>query len=119
MKKIILSLAISICSLLIMTLICSVIVSYLQYNKSIQINPYIIQVISIIFFLLSGMIFGFINKKQGLIGSMLFILVYLIFVLIFDVFNKTATLHKLYFLFIIGKCISYSAGSIIGVNLRH
>ena len=117
MKKIILSLAISICSLLIMTLICSVIVSYLQYNKSIQINPYIIQVISIIFFLLSGMIFGFLNKKQGLIGSMLFILVYLIVLVIFNLIDKDNK-HIMYYFFIAIKCLSYTIGSLISVNVR-
>ena len=119
MKKLFISSFISIISLFILTLISSLIISLLKYNKSIDVPYYLVQFISIVLFLISGIIFGLINKKQGLLGSIVFILVYLIFVLIFDVFNKTATLHKLYFLFIIGKCISYSAGSIIGVNLRH
>ena len=119
MKKLFISSFISIISLFILTLISSLIISLLKYNKSIDVPYYLVQFISIVLFLISGILFGLINKKQGLLGSIVFILVYLIFVLIFDVFNKTATLHKLYFLFIIGKCISYSAGSIIGVNLRH
>lgn len=119
MKKFIISMCCSIITLFLLSLVSSIIIATLKFNKSINTNYYLIQFISIVIFLISGMIFGLTNKKQGLLGSITFILVYLIFVLIFDVFNKSADLHKLYFLFVISKCLSYSAGSIIGVNIRH
>lgn len=118
MKKIILSTVISIISLLVLALISSLVISLLQYNKSIKINEYIIQLISIFLFLISGMVFGLINKKQGLLGSIIFILVYIIFVLIFNVFIKSNNTMPLYFLFVMGKCLAYIIGSIISVNLR-
>lgn len=117
MKKIIFSLLISISSLLLMTLLCSILVSFLQYNKGIKINSYVIQIVSILFFLLSGMIFGFINKKQGLIGAILFILVYLITLIIFNLIDNTSK-FKLYYFFIFTKCFAYTLGCIISVNLR-
>lgn len=118
MKKIIISTLVSIITLFVLSFLSSILVAFLQYGKGVKINPYLIQGISIVIFLISGMIFGLINKKQGLIGSIAFILVYLIFILIFDVFNKTHEVPKLYFLFIIGKCIAYSAGAIISVNIK-
>ena len=117
MKKSIISTTISICFLILSSLIISTIVSILQYNNGIKVNPYLIQFISIVLFLLSGLIFGLINKKQGLIGSLLFILVYLLIIIISNIFDNT-TSYKLYFLFVIIKCISYMIGSILGVNLR-
>lgn len=118
MKKIILSIFISIITLVLLSFISAVIISYLQYNKGVKINSYVIQALSILFFLFTGMIYGFINKKQGLLGSAIFILVYLIFILIFDVFTKSHEVTKFYSLFIMGKCIAYSAGAIISVNLK-
>lgn len=117
MKRFFISLLISICSLILMTLVCSILVSFLQYNKGIKINPYLIQIISILFFLLSGMIFGLINKKQGLIGSLLFILVYLISLIIFNLIDNS-TKFKLYYFFIFTKCFAYTLGCIISVNLK-
>ena len=117
MKKIIISLLISIMSLLLMTLLCSVFVSLLQYNKGIKINPYVIQIVSILFFLLSGMVYGFVNKKQGLIGAILFILVYLISLTIFNFIDNSDS-FKLYYFFIFDKCFAYTLGSIISINLR-
>ena len=117
MKKIIFSLLISICSLILMTILSSVLISFLQYNKGIKINPYVIQIISILFFMISGMIFGLINKKQGLIGSILFILVYLIVLIIFNFIDNSSKL-KLYYFFIFTKCFAYTLGCIISVNLR-
>ncbi len=118
MKKIILSSLLSMITLVLLSLISAIVVSYLQYNQGMKINMYVIQAISILFFLLSGMVYGFINKKQGLLGSFVFILVYLIFILIFDVFTKSHEVPKLYFLFILGKCVAYSMGAIISVNLK-
>ena len=119
MKKIIISTLISIITLLVLTLITSLVVSVLQFNNGIKISPYLIEIISLVLFMISGLVFGLINKKQGLLGSILFILVYLVFVLIFDVILKTHDTYKLYFLFVIGKCVSYCIGAVLSVNLRH
>lgn len=119
MKKLFFSLFFSIMTLLLLSLLTSIIIANLHYNKSIKLNYYIIQIISIILFFISGVIFGLINKKQGLLGSCLFILVYMIFVLIFDVLIKSNQLDKNYFLFVLAKCISYSFGSVLIVNIKH
>lgn len=117
MKKIIISTLISSCFLILTSLITSIIVSILQYSNGIKVNPYLIQFISIVLFMLAGFIFGLINKKQGLLGSLLFILVYLLVVIIFNCIDKTNR-YNLYFLFIFIKCISYTIGSILAVNLK-
>ena len=117
MKKTLISTSISIIFLLVVSLLTSIAVSILQYNSGVKVNPYLIQFISIVVFLLAGLIFGLINKKQGLIGSLLFILVYLLVVIIFNSIDKTNR-YNLYFMFIIIKCISYMIGSILGVNIR-
>lgn len=118
MKKIIFSTLISIATLLVLSIITSITFSLLQYYKAIKINPYLLQVISLALFLISGMIFGLINKKQGMLGSIIFILVYVIFVLIFDVFTKSHETVNLYFLFVIGKCLAYMIGAILSVNIK-
>ncbi len=118
MKKFILALLISIISLLTFSIITSSIVAYLQYGKDIKINMYLLQAISIILFLISGLIFGLINKKQGLFGALAFILVYVIFVFIFNILSKPENIQTYYFLFIIGKCLFYSLGCVVGVNIR-
>ena len=116
MKKIIISTLISITFLVIASLICSIVVSYLQYFKSVKINNYVIQIISILFFILSGMIYGFINKKQGLLGSILFILVYIFALIIFNFIDKNEK-HNMYYFFVFSKCFAYMIGAIISVNI--
>lgn len=118
MKKIFLSNIISIISLLVLTFIASLLISIFQYYDILKVNPYVMIIISLLIFLISGMIYGFINKKQGLLGSIVFILVYFIFILIFDVILKTKHQSNLYFLFVILKCLTYMIGSILSVNLK-
>ena len=117
MKKIILSSLISILSLVVLSCIFALSLSLLHFHKGVKLNYYVIETISIILFLFAGMIFGLINKKQGLIGSIIFVLVYFIFTLIFDVFMKNHHVDSFYFLFIIGKCLAYIFGSILSVNI--
>lgn len=118
MKKLILSNTISIISLFLLSILFSLTLSLLNYYKGFVLNEIIIQCISIVLFMISGLIFGLINKKQGLLGSIVFILVYLLFVLIFDVIKQNHNIPSYYFIFIIGKCISYTLGCILGVNIK-
>ena len=62
---------------------------------------------------IGGVIFGLINKKQGLLGSITFILVYFIMLIIFKGFSNINIIS------IILKFISFTSGSILLVNLRH
>ena len=117
MKKIIISSLLSIVCLIVLTSITSLIISLMQFN-GVKVAPFIIEIISLLLFLISGFIFGLINKKQGLLGSIVFILVYLLFVLIFDVILKINDNNKFYFLFVIGKSISYCIGAVLSVNLK-
>lgn len=119
MKKFLIALLFSIITLLTLALITSLVVSYLQCNLDIKINQYLIQAISIVMFFISGCVFCLINKKQGLIGATIFILVYVIFSFICNLIFKTNITNSFYFLFIIGKCLAYTIGSILCVNLRH
>ena len=113
MKKILFSTLFSIIFLVIISFICSTFLSIIQYNNSTKVNPYLVQFISIVIFLLSGMVFGLINKKQGLLGSITFILVYFIMLIIFKGFSNINIIS------IILKFISFTSGSILLVNLRH
>lgn len=117
MKKILLSTLFSILALIALTLISSLILSLIHYKGGISINKYIVITISTLIFFLSGFIYGLINKKQGLLGSIFFILVYLIYCLI-DIFaiNK-GDFDKAIFLFIALKCIVYTCGAILSVNI--
>lgn len=117
MKKIILSSLLSIFILVVLSIITSIIFSYINYNNGIKISLYIVNIVSIVIFLISGFSFGIINKKQGLLGSILFILVYLLFVLIFNLISKEKH-NSAYFIFVICKALTYSIGSIIGVNFK-
>ena len=115
MKKITISSICSITSLLVLSFISSLIFSILQYNKGIQINNIVIEIVSLFIFFISGFIFGLINKKQGLIGSLIFILVYLLFTLIFKLIFKDMQIN---IIFIILKCFCYSIACVLSVNLK-
>ena len=113
MKKFLLSILISFISIFTLSFILSYIASLLQYNKSIVINQYLLIALSVLIFFIGGLIFALINKKQGLLGSITFILVYFIILLIFKGFNNINLIT------LILKFVSYTSGSILLVNLRH
>ncbi|MCI5745964.1 MAG: hypothetical protein MR270_06765 [Erysipelotrichaceae bacterium] len=118
MKKIIISLSFSLLSLLIFTLLFSVIISSFQYYKQVKISPVLIEILSIVIFALAGFIFGLINKKQGLIGSSIFILVYIIFIIFYYFILKVKEINAINYLYALFKCLSYCIGSVIAVNLK-
>lgn len=118
MKKALVSTGISALILLLLSIICSLLTAYLTMNKGMQINDELLRGLSIVFFLLAGLIFGILIKKQGLKYSLIFILVYLILIICLDTIFLKEKLFPLTFLFIIGKCFAYMVGSVIGVNLR-
>lgn len=113
MKKFLLSILISFTCIILLSLLLSYIASSLQYNKSIIINKYLLVALSVLIFFIGGVIFGLINKKQGLLGSITFILVYFIMLIIFKGFSNINIIS------IILKFISFTSGSILLVNLRH
>lgn len=113
MKKFLLSILISFTCIILLSLLLSYIASSLQYNKSIVINKYLLVALSVLIFFIGGVIFGLINKKQGLLGSITFILVYFIMLIIIKGFSNINIIS------IILKFISFTSGSILLVNLRH
>ena len=117
MKKILLSTLFSILTLITLTLISSLILSLIHYKCNVSINKYVVFAVSTAIFFLSGFVYGLLNKKQGLLGSIFFILVYLIYCLI-DMFviNK-GDFDKVLILFIALKCITYTCGAILSVNI--
>lgn len=117
MKKILLSTLFSILSLIALALISALILSLIHYKCNVSINKYVVSGISTAIFFLSGFVYGLLNKKQGLLGSIFFILVYLIYCLI-DIFviNK-GDFDKVLILFIALKCITYTCGAILSVNI--
>lgn len=118
MKKFIISVCSSIFTLIILSFGFSMILSIFHYKNGFVLNNIIIQLISILIFFISGLVFGLVNKKQGLIGSIVFVLVYLIFTLVFDLVTKSNNKENYYFLYVIGKCIAYSIGSVLSVNFK-
>ena len=118
MKKIIFSTFVSLMCLLLLSFLLSLLFSFLQYSKGIQIKSFLTTIFSVIIFFISGCIFGLLNKKQGLIGSIPFILVYLLFIIIFNFILKINVVNQQYFLLTILKMISYISGSILFVNLK-
>ena len=108
----------SIICLLLLSTIYSVIVSIVQYNNGVKVNPYITQIISIIIFFASGIVYGLINKKQGLLGSLMFILVYALFLIIFNIIDKNNNTISMHWLFVSIKCLTYCIGAILSVNFK-
>lgn len=118
MKKNLLSISFSIIALLILVTITSFIFSLIHYKIGISINKYVVISISTILFFIAGFIYGLINKKQGLLGSLIFILVYIIYCLI-DIFaTNKGDFDNVIILFIAGKCVAYTCGAILGVNIK-
>lgn len=118
MKKALFCTSISILILIILSITCSLIVTYFTISKGLQVNQSLLSGLSIVFFLLTGLIFGLLIKKQGLKYSLIFILVYMVFIICFDKWLLKEKILPTTFLFMIGKCFAYMAGSVIGVNIR-
>ena len=116
MKKIIISLLLSMIILFAFILIESIILSAIHLNKGIYIKDGYLNLISLITFFLVGFILGLIIKKQGLKYSLIFDLVYFVICLTYYLISKNFTIQVLITMFC--KCLLFSLGSILGVNLK-
>ena len=116
MKKIIISLLLSMIILFAFILLESIILSAIHLHKGIYLKDGYLNLISLITFFLVGFILGLIIKKQGLKYSLIFDLVYFVICLTYYLILKNFTIQVLITMFC--KCLLFSLGSILGVNLK-
>ena len=118
MKKVIINYLFSLMFLVVLSFLTSIVISLIAFNKDININKIIIIVISFLVFIGTGIFFGFLNKKQGLLRGIILALIYGLMVAIFYLFIDKINADNSTYIISIAKAFALIFGSIIGVNLR-
>lgn len=116
MNKILKSLLFSVGVLLILSFLFSAIASLISLKGNVKIPEIIGMLVSFLIFFFVGIMFGYVNKKQGLSRGLLFCLVYILFVAIYYLFIFNGKTPGNVYLICSGRCILILLGSIIGVN---
>lgn len=120
MHKTILNFSITTLFLVITSFLASLILTLLFYHNVINQPLFILltNIISVIIFLLSGVLLGFKSENKGLIKGVIFGGIYLIISLLFHLALIKDTLSMQSVLNIVIKFFVLPIGSIIGVNLK-
>ena len=100
---------------LISSLIISLLFSFSLINS--KTNDIIMICISMVLFFLFGLIFGFKEKKRGLLNGLLLTILYILFLFTFKLLNPSFTYSSIYIT--LSRCSLIILGSVVGVNINH
>lgn len=105
-------------SIIILGVIITLVVSLLSslHVINIQTNDNLLLGLSLLLFFLLGLIYGFVEKKKGLLNGLIIVLIYLALTYSLKLFNKEYEISSIYI--IMTRCLLIIIGCIIGVNIR-
>lgn len=120
MHKTVLNFSITTLFLVVTSFLASLILTLLFYFNVINQSLFILlaNIISVVIFLLSGVLLGFKSESKGLIKGIIFGSIYLIFTFLFHLALIKDTLTMQSVLNIVIKFLVIPVGSVIGVNLK-
>lgn len=115
MSKILRATLISMLLLFVMSIGVSFALATLRQRT--QLIEIVTLIISFILFFGCGLVYGLINKKQGLSRALLLSLVYILIISMYYLFINNNPQPSITYLKVIGRVLLLITGSIIGVNI--